>query len=125
MIDPRGVDNDGNLSVYGDLRYDVGKLAHSIIGLYDFIIAGMFSYSEHGPYDITLEFDVTDGIRATQKKFTNLIFAGHSIDELNVYPIMIHLFLSMLPLHSDNSERQKAMLANALRLYVELKSLKK
>ena len=125
VIDPRGVDNDGNLSVYGDLRYDVGKLAHSIIGLYDFIIAGMFSYSEHGPYDIKLEFDVTDSIRATQKKFTNLVFAGHSIDELNVYPIMIHLFLSMLPLHSDNSERQKAMLANALRLYVELKSLKK
>lgn len=125
VIDPRGVDNDGNLSVYGDLRYDVGKLAHSVLGLYDFIIAGMFTYSEQAPYDISLEFDVTDGIRATQEKFKNLLFAGRSINELNVYPILIHLFLSMLPLHSDNCERQKAMLANALRLYVELLSQKK
>ena len=125
VIDPRGVDNDGNLSIYGDLRYDVGKLAHSILGLYDFIIAGMFNYSELSPYDVVLEFNVSDGIRVTQEKFKNLVFAGYSIDELNVYPIMIHLFLSMLPLHSDNSERQQAMLANALRLYVELKSLRK
>lgn len=122
VIDPRGVDNDGNLSIYGDLRYDVGKLAHSILGLYDFIIAGMFVYSEQSPYDIRLEFNVTDSIKATQEKFKNLTFAGHSIADLNVYPVMIHLFLSMLPLHSDNIERQKAMLANALRLYVELKS---
>ena len=122
VIDPRGVDNDGNLSIYGDLRYDVSKLAHSILGLYDFIIAGMFVYSELSPYDVRLEFNVTDSIKATQEKFKNLTFAGYSISDLNVYPIMIHLFLSMLPLHSDNSERQKAMLANALKLYVELKS---
>ena len=125
VIDPRGIDNEGNLSIYGDLRYDVGKLAHSVIGLYDFIIAGMFTYREHSTYDIMLEFNVTEGIRVTQETFKNLTFAGYSIDELNVYPILIHLFLSMLPLHSDNIERQKAMLANALRLYVELKSLKK
>ena len=122
VIDPRGVDNDGNLSIYGDLRYDVGKLAHSILGLYDLIIAGMFDYSEKSPYDVRLEFNVTGGIKATQEKFKNLTFAGYSINDLNVYPVMIHLFLSMLPLHSDNVERQKAMLANALRLYVELKS---
>ena len=120
VIDPRGVDNDGNLSIYGDLRYDVGKLAHSILGLYDLIIAGMFDYSEKSPYDVRLEFNVTGGIKATQEKFKNLTFAGYSINDLNVYPVMIHLFLSMLPLHSDNVERQKAMLANALRLYVEL-----
>ena len=122
VIDPRGVDNDGNMSIYGDLRYDVGKLAHSIVGLYDLIIAGMFTYSEQSPYDVKLEFDVTGSIKSTQEKFKNLTFAGYSLDELNVYPILIHLFLSMLPLHSDNTERQKAMLANALRLYVELKS---
>ena len=34
---------------------------------------------------------------------------------------MINLFLSMIPLHSDNILRQKAMLANALDLYDEFK----
>lgn len=85
----------------------------------------MFTYSEQSPYDVKLAFNVTDSIKSTQEKFKNLTFAGYSLDELNIYPIMIHLFLSMLPLHSDNSERQKAMLANALRLYVELKSQRK
>ena len=122
VIDPRGVDSEGNFSIYGDLRYDVGKLAHSIIGLYDFIIAGLFDYCENSPYNIRLEFELTDGIRATQETFKRMSFAGWNLEELNVYPILIHLFLSMLPLHSDNVERQKAMLANALRLYVLLKS---
>ena len=122
VIDPRGVDNDGNMSIYGDLRYDVGKLAHSIIGLYDFIIAGQYDYAENSPYDIELEFELLDSIKATQETFKRMTFDGWNLDELNVYPIMIHLFLSMLPLHSENPERQKAMLANALRLYVDLKS---
>ena len=125
VIDPRGVDSEGNLSIYGDLRYDVAKLAHSVLGLYDFIIGGMYHYHENSSCDITLEFDITDAIRTTQEYFKTLQFADYSIDQLSVYPIMIHLFLSMLPLHSDNEERQKAMLANALRLYVELKSQKK
>jgi len=33
---------------------------------------------------------------------------------------MIHLFLSMLPLHNDDRNRQYALLANAFRLYNEL-----
>lgn len=125
VIDPRGIDNDGNISMYGDMRYDVAKLAHSILGLYDFIIAGMYDYREILPYEITLEFEELTSIKSTQEKFKSMLFAGYSISELSVYPIMVHLFLSMLPLHRDNPERQKAMLANALRLYIELKSTAK
>ena len=124
VIDPRGIDNDGNFSMFGDMRYDVAKLAHSIVGLYDLIIAGMFDYSESAPYDINLKLETTDSVLATQELFKTLLFGGYNIEELNVYPIMVHLFLSMLPLHRDNPERQKAMLANALRLYIELKSTK-
>ncbi len=122
VIDPRGVDNKGHLSIYGDMRYDVAKLAHSVLGLYDFIIGGRYDYHEQSSHDIKLDFQITDEVQATQRHFKTMLFAGHTIDELNVYPIMIHLFLSMLPLHNDNVDRQKAMLANALRLYVELKS---
>ena len=38
-IDPRGA-VDGAPSLYGDLRYDLAKLGHSIVGRYDQIIAG-------------------------------------------------------------------------------------
>lgn len=118
LIDPRGVDNKKNISIYGDWRYDVAKLAHSVIGKYDFIIANRFKYKENSSTDI--EFDI---------EYDNL----YEVEELDqyfdkffdfkvYYPIMINLFLSMIPLHSDNNLRQKAMLANALRLYLTFKN---
>ena len=121
VIDPRGIDNEGNLTLYGDLRYDVAKLAHSILGLYDFIIGGMYQYEEKSPYDVNLNFDISQTIIDLQSSFCNQQFAGYSIDQLNVYPIMVQLFLSMLPLHNDDKKRQKALMANALRLYAELR----
>lgn len=124
VIDPRGLDVEGHQSIYGDVRYDVAKLAHSILGMYDYIIGGNFTYTEKGFYDVELKFPENDVITAVQKYFRSMNFAGHTLKELSTYPIMIHLFLSMLPLHSDKPERQKAMLANALRLYVEYKNQK-
>lgn len=122
LIDPRGLDSARDISIYGDFRYDVGKLAHSILGLYDFIIGGMFYYKENTQYDIIFNIDISNNVDFAQNYFRSKLFGGFNINELSTYPIMIHLFLSMLPLHKDNHLRQKAMLANALRLYVELKN---
>lgn len=121
VVDPRGLDVEGHQSIYGDVRYDVAKLAHSILGMYDYIIGGNFTFSEKSPYSVELKFPENDVITAVQAYFRSMRFAGHSLKGLSTYPITIHLFLSMLPLHSDKPERQKAMLANALRLYVEYK----
>ena len=43
LIDPRGINSKNELSIWGDLRYDLAKLNHSVSGLYDLIIAGQFS----------------------------------------------------------------------------------
>ena len=43
VIDPRGLNFESIFSIYGDQKYDLAKLAHSVIGLYDFIIAGRYS----------------------------------------------------------------------------------
>ena len=40
LIDPRG--SFGVPSIFGDPRYDVAKLRHSAVGLYDFIVSGFF-----------------------------------------------------------------------------------
>ena len=119
VIDPRGLDNDGNISIYGDFRYDVAKLAHSVLGMYDFIIAGMYEYTENSVYDISFTLETNQVIEKTQNYFREKSFAGYSLSQLSTYAILVHLFLSMLPLHSDYPERQKAMLANALRLYLD------
>lgn len=47
-----------------------------------------------------------------------MTFAGRSPKDSSVNAIMISLFLSMLSLHYDNKEKQYALLANALRLFV-------
>lgn len=119
VIDPRGLDNEGNISIYGDFRYDVAKLAHSVVGMYDFIIGGVYDYEESEPYHVELRFEANDTISRVQDYFRSKKFGGYSLDELSTYAILVHLFLSMLPLHSDYPDRQKAMLANALRIYAD------
>ena len=122
VIDPRGIDEDCNETIYGDIRYDIAKIAHSVIGLYDFIIAGHFTYKELRPYQIEFEIYINPTIKEIQAYYKNCQMGGMSIDNSCTYPILINLFLSMLPLHKDNPARQKAMLANAFRLYVEYKN---
>ena len=124
VLDPRGRDLDGNLSTFGDFRYDVAKLAHSVVGWYDYIIGGFFDCQKLDQYSLSLNFPTGDMQESLKMYFLSLNYAGFSADELSVYPAMIHLFLSMLPLHSDRPDRQQAMLANALRLYVEYKNRK-
>lgn len=121
VIDPRGLDNEGDLSIYGDTRYDVAKLYHSVIGLYDLIIANRFQLDvdvENGSF--TLHFTGQERIAEIQKTFRNTFFSGNSESERIILAITIHLFLSMLPLHSDRPEGQLAMIANVLRLNLML-----
>jgi hypothetical protein len=122
VIDPRGIDFDGEETIYGDVRYDVAKLAHSVLGLYDFIIAGSFTYKEISCYTLKFEIQKESHITEIQDHFKSLTFGDMNLDQLNTYPILVHLFLSMLPLHNDHPKRQKAMLANALKIYAEYKS---
>jgi len=122
VIDPRGLDLDGEETIYGDVRYDVAKLAHSVLGLYDYIIGGCFSLKETNTYTLDFEIQTESHVEEIQQHFRSLVFGKMDLDQLNTYPILVHLFLSMLPLHSDHPRRQKAMLANALKIYVEYKS---
>ena len=39
VIDPRGINYNKEMTIYGDQKYDFAKLTHSLIGLYDFIMA--------------------------------------------------------------------------------------
>lgn len=121
VIDPRGIDLNGNQTIYGDIRYDVAKLAHSVIGLYDFIVAGKYSLKFNTPYDIEFDVFVDETTLDIQNSFLSFKIGDFSLKELNTFPILIHLFLSMLPLHNDKPDRQKALLANAFRIYAEYK----
>ena len=121
VIDPRGINLDGEVTIYGDVRYDIAKLAHSVLGLYDYIIGGCFTFKETNGNTLEFEIQTEPHIAEIQRHFKSQVFGDMNLDQLNIYPILVHLFLSMLPLHSDHPTRQKAMLANALKIYVEYK----
>ncbi len=117
LIDPRGIDTQGRITPFGDFRYEIGKLAHSIIGLYDHIVAGHFAITRD---NYSIRFKVfTDRSTLLQDVFLKTEFLGKTPDQWNCYPVMLILFLSMLPLHADDQMRQQALLANCLRLYLK------
>ncbi|MBD6984623.1 capsular biosynthesis protein, partial [Vibrio parahaemolyticus] len=61
VIDPRGITPEGVKTIYGDLKYDLAKLSHSILGLYDYIIAGYFSVDIKGR---EIKFDIINQNRS-------------------------------------------------------------
>lgn len=116
VIDPRGLNVKGEFSIYGDQKYDLAKLAHSVIGLYDFIIAGRYAIdSDEEGYEF-IRFEIDQRLESVQQLFISVPFI-ESISVREIMPLVVLLFISMLPLHSDRPERQKAMLLNAVRLY--------
>ncbi len=118
LIDPRGLIG-GQASIYGDLRYDLAKLAHSICGRYDQIIAGRYRLSHEGT-DYGLAFEDNPAQAWLEEGLGDLVVDGcRGLDPV-VRAVTTGLFLSMLPLHADRPDRQRAFLANALRLFLEL-----
>lgn len=120
VIDPRGLTNSGEFSIYGDKNYDLAKLSHSIIGLYDYIIAGRASIKNKNTPNVEIVFDIDYRITKIQELFISE-FIPHEKQPV-IFSLMTLLFISMLPLHADRPERQELMLLNALRLYTKAKS---
>jgi hypothetical protein len=122
VIDPRGLDGEEQFSCFGDIRYDIGKLHHSAVGQYDFILAGAFELAQSGPLDFSLTLPDNASTRGVRDAFLGRAFAGLRSETAGAHPISVLLFLSMLPLHADDPLRQRALLANAMRLFLELDS---
>ena len=120
MIDPRGLDAEGNFSLWGDPRYDLAKLYHSVIGMYDHIVAGRFELCTNSPYDLALYLPSAELTESIGDEFMNRTFAGSNAESSDSLPISILLFFAMLPLHCDDNKRQLALLANGLRLFYNL-----
>lgn len=103
FIDPRGKWGSSN---YGDIKYDIAKLRHSVSGNYDFITNKLYSIS-------VLSNKIH--LNVFQEKIHNEI--GNYFDDLitrcwdlnQIKLIEGLLFISMLPLHGDDIKRQHAL----------------
>lgn len=113
LIDPRGMDSNRRLTLLGDQRYDLAKLFHSAVGCYDLIIAGRYLISDN-----EIKFYDNAKLKLIEDAFDQVFCKeGLRISKKELLAINVHLFLSMLPLHSDCPNRQVAMIMNAKRLF--------
>tara|TARA_B100000029_G_scaffold489151_1_gene546599 strand:- start:1285 stop:2904 length:1620 start_codon:yes stop_codon:yes gene_type:complete len=102
LIDPRG--EFGEQTIYGDPRYDLAKLRHSVNGLYDFILADMFKVNQHNQI-FESQIYTNESTSQIQREFDNLLVeSGYSLDDLILIQGLI--FISLTPLHQENLERQ-------------------
>jgi dTDP-glucose pyrophosphorylase len=116
LIDPRG--SFGPKGIYGDARYDIAKLRHSVCGLYDYIVADMFELEEaDGRFSSTLFVNGTP--RMVGAMFDRLVVeAGYDLDEIRLIEGL--LFISMIPLHQGHPSRQRLMFLTGLALLNEV-----
>ena len=121
VIDPRGYVFGGRNSIFGDLRYDYAKLSHSIVGRYDEILAGRYTFDAAG-HSFAIAFSATPQQAWVEAAMGEMEVDGVRANSREVYAIMTALFLSMLPLHEDRPDRQRAFIANAARLYAALET---
>lgn len=116
LVDPKGINSELGKFSFSDIRYDIAKLFHSLFGGYDFIVADRFCVRGG-----QLRFDKKDlaFMHNFYEPFLELVCPdGVQIEMEEILAINVQLFLSMVPLHKENSERQKAFLKNAERLHL-------
>jgi len=117
MIDPRG--EFGVPGIYGDARYDLAKLFHSVAGGYDFIVSDRFHVSCSSDGQLRLDLATDEYHQRVKVLFQSQLLQNPKTYQ-QVLAIQALLFISMLPLHQDRPVRQLAMLAVGLGQFAEL-----
>ena len=121
FVDPRGGLNDNfnsNNKIIGDYRYDIAKFGHSLVGNYDYIVTGFYNLKKNKKelnFDFSFQHSPRDSLN-------NYFF--NKVDEMNVDVefikiSIVNLFISMLPLHNEDKDRQIALLLNAYKLFYD------
>jgi hypothetical protein len=114
FIDPRG--SFGIPGIYGDPRYDVAKMYHSVYGLYDFVTNDLFDVKVDGR-EITLDIRCRPFHKDVCSRFERVFF--EEFDRREILLLTGLLFASMPALHYDVPKRQVAMYARAVQLLNE------
>lgn len=117
LIDARGSFGDNCTGIYGDMRYDLAKITHSVIGGYDFIVNGLFYMKEKNNrffYDISFRSNQNDLIK---NNLDIIKYFGFEVEDILFLTSL--LFISMCPLHNEDFARQKIFYLHGIKLLNE------
>ena len=92
--------------MFGDLKYDVAKLRHSLVGGFDTIINGLCTASLTESNHISMKIFEPKNHEEICTYLDSLIQNAWNLNEIKLIEGL--LFISMLPLHKDHFERQLA-----------------
>ncbi len=121
VIDPRG--KFGKYDIYGDKRYELAKLLHSVDGRYDYIIKDLFEVSHSGN---SINYTIMDKNRKFDlySVFVEVFKEDLGEDLKKIELIEALLFLSMIPLHGESFDHQLVMLATGLDILNRVTNIK-
>lgn len=105
FIDPRGV---WGSSSYGDIKYDIAKLRHSIAGHYDRIVNGLFDVATH-QNEINLSISGANRYKNVRNYYDTTVGRSWDINQIKFIE-GLH-FISMMPLHKEDERKQIAFYA--------------
>ena len=115
LIDPRG---KWGSDMYGDVKYDVAKIRHSIVDGFDTITNGLYSASLSESNHIAMKIFKPKNHQEICMHLDNLIQNKWNLNEIKLIEGL--LFISMLPLHKDHFERQLAFYSIGIQLLNEV-----
>ena len=115
VIDPRG--KFGTYDIYGDFRYELAKLFHSVDGKYDFIIKDLFDL-DYNSETARINYRIQNRKRDFNlyKVFLDTFSAEVCGELKKIELIEALLFLSMIPLHGESIRHQMVMLGTGLEI---------
>jgi hypothetical protein len=115
LIDPKGYENNGMRSPY----YDMAKLSHSIYGNYDLIINNKVKLDFDENMNAFLNFSKYSHLIKYGGLFLNLI-SRMKLDITLIRLIESSLFLSMIPLHSENKRKAFMLCLRSVEIFEDI-----
>ena len=113
LIDPKGFKEDIE-ETFIPIYYDIAKLSHSFLGLYDLILYDYFEavFTEDVNIELKYVFDenIIENMADQFKAFLNE--QGYKYSDIRLFESS--LFLSMMPLHRDSNQRMIAQLIQSM-----------
>ena len=121
LIGPRFIDMRGSFGlkgIFGDQRYDIAKLAHSIDGGYEYFIYDNFSVCRTDDNEYTLDL-LSNPSRLESARFAFEKYIMPSFDKKQIKIIQGTIFIGMCDRHNDSVDRQRAMYLTGIKLLNE------